>query len=350
MAKKRKTLPEDFQEIINSGDMDKFKAVFEKCEVSATARSRTTENAFSFKGLTEEHVAFLAENGIDLNADCGWGETPATKLADDMNLLKILIAHGVDINFAADTRTGNALFANARNHKAQAVENLLACGADPESCGGWDKYTALDESLRSCNNANIVSMVRIAKALLAAGAKTSDKTKNFVTKIGESFEFYRSKFARDRVEEFSDALDELYKIFNVTPVPRRELHNEKKPITVKSSTWQKQFDELWELLVPGSGHADTVQGEVIRVIGRITNEILDNGGANWDEDYRKMAASLPAYFKTVGGETAEKACALAETISNKSSKETLYQLTELAVKWVLENNAPIALEKADYSR
>ena len=93
-----------------------------------------------------------------------------------------------------------------------------------------------------------------------------------------------------------------------------------------------------------------MQGEVIRAIGRITNEILDNGGVNWDEDYRKMVASLPAYFKTAGGETAEKACALAETISNKSSKETLYQLTELAVKWVLENNEPIALEKVDYSR
>lgn len=350
MAKKRKTLPEDFQEIIDSGDMDKFKAVFEKCEVSATARSRTTENAFSFKDLTEEHVAFLAENGIDLNADCGWGETPATKLADDVNLLKILIAHGADINFAADARAGNALFANASKHKAQAVENLLACGANPESCGGWDKFTALDESLRSCNNANIISMVHIAKSLLAAGAKTSDKTKSFVTKIGESFEFYRSKFARDRVDEFSDALDELYKIFDVMPVPRRELFNEKKPITVKSSTWQKQFDELWELLVTGSGHADTVQGEVIRTIGRITNEILDNGGVNWDDDYRKMAASLPAYFKTTDGETAEKACALAETISNKSGKETLYQLTELAVKWVLENNEPKALEKVDYSR
>ncbi len=350
MAKKRKTLPEDFQEIIDSGDMDKFRAVFEKCEVSATARSRTTENAFSFKGLTEEHVSFLAENGFDLNADCGWGETPMTKLAGDINLLKCLIEHGADINFAADARTGNALFANASKHKAQAVENLLACSADPESCGGWDKFTALDESLRSCNNANIVSMERIAQALLAAGARTSDKTKSFVTKIGESFEFFRSKFARDRVEEFSNALDELYRIFDVTPVPRRELLNEKKPITVKSSTWQKQFEELWEMLVPGSGHAGTVQGEVIRAIGRITNEILDNGGVNWDDDYRKMASSLPVYFKTANGDISEKASALAKTISNGSDKETLYQLTELAIKWVLENNEPIALEKVEYSR
>ncbi len=93
-----------------------------------------------------------------------------------------------------------------------------------------------------------------------------------------------------------------------------------------------------------------MQGEVIRVIGRITNEILDNGSVNWDEDYRKMAASLPAYFKTADGETAEKACTLAETISNKSDKDTLYQLTELTVKWVLENNEPKALEKVDYSR
>ena len=89
--------------------------------------------------------------------------------------------------------------------------------------------------------------------------------------------------------------------------------------------------------------------EGVKLIKR-ANEILDNGGINWDEDYGKMAASLPAYFKTADGETAEKACALAETISSTSSKEMLYQLTELAVKWVLENNEPFALEKVNYSR
>lgn len=350
MAKKRKTLPDNLQEVIDSNDIEQFKAVFDKCEISATNRGKTTENVFSYRNLTDKHICFLAENGIDLNADSGWGNTPAYFLADNLDLLKCLIKHGADIEYAVDELHGNALYNCAWTHRAQAVENLLSCGADPEPRGGWKKNTALDESLRCSRGIDIVNMVRIAKALLAAGAKTSDKTYGYVTKIGENFEFLRSDFNPESVDEYSSALDELYSIFQVKPVPRRAVYDGKTPITVTGKTWQEQYDSLWKLLVPGSGHANTVQGEVIRIIGRITNELLDNGGINWDGEYKKMAASLPDYFRTFDGEITEKACSLAAKISLKSDENLLYPLTRIAVEWVLKNNAPVALDAVDYKR
>lgn len=350
MAKKKKTLPDDLQEIIDSGDPEQFAAVFDKCEISATNRGKTTANVFSYKNLTAEHIRFLAENGIDLNGDSGWQRTPAAFLADDFKLLKCLIGYGADIECAVDELHGNALFICAWTHRAKAVENLLSCGADPEPRGGWQKNTALDEALQSARGIDIVNMVRIAKALLAAGAKPSDKTKGFVTKIGEDFEFFRSSFNPELVDEYSHALDELYEIFGVEPVPRRVVYDGKSPISVTGKTWQEQFDQLWKLLVPGNGHANTVQGEVIRIIGRVTNELLDNGGANWDDEYRKMVGALPAYLRTFSGGSAEKACSLAEKISRNSDGSLLYPLTEAAVAWVLANNSPAPLDEVSYSR
>ena len=350
MAKKRKTLPNDLQEIIDSRDLDRFQAVFEKCELSATNRGMTAENVFSYKRLTLDQVRFLCENGMDLNWNAGFGRTPAAYLAHDLEILKYLVDHGARLNDAVDELHGNALFYCACSFKAQAVENLLACGAAPEPRGGFDHNTALDEALHGCNNVCLPNMVRIAKALLAAGAQPSEKTKIYVKALGEKFEFHRGNINPDFVNEWRAALDELYKLFHVDPVSRRAVYDGKSPITVGGDTWQKQFTELWNLLVPGNSHANTIQGEVIRVIGKISNELLDNGGGNWDEEYRKMAAALPTYFQTFGGETAEKACQLAKKISGQSEKELLYPLAELSVRWVLENNQPAPLTSVNYKR
>lgn len=51
----------------------------------------------------------------------------------------------------------------------------------------------------------------------------------------------------------------------------------------------QEFFDLWERLVPQSGQADTVQGELIRAIGRMTNEFASNGFANWDSGYERLS-------------------------------------------------------------
>ncbi len=350
MAKKRKTLPDNLQEIIDSKDMAQFKTIFEKCEINATRRGKTTANIFSYRNLTVDHLSFLIENGIDVNNDAGWSQTPVTFLSDQIELLTYMIDHGADIEHSIDQIHGNALFINAWTHHPQAVENLLSCGADPQPCGGWRNHTALDEALMVCRGIDLIKMVRIAKALLSYGAVPSEKTYDNVRRIGEDFEFRRADFNPEIVDAYSHALDELYSLFNVTPVPRRILYDGKTPIEVHSKTWQKQYDELWKLLVPGNGHASTIQGEVIRIIGKITYELIDQGGINWDTEYRNMVQALPAYFQTFDGQTSNKACLLSTRITAKSDEHLLYELAETAVQWVLEHNHPVKLETVNYKR
>src|SRR6185436_3544596 len=128
-----------------------------------------------------------------------------------------------------------------------------------------DQLTPLELALRGCNNIDIEEMVTMAKVLLDAGAEKTSQMKGFVEEIGKRFEFHRSGFDPARVDAVSNALDELYRIFEVPPVPRRQIHDGTSPVVVKTKTWQAQHHELWNLLVPSQGPAATVQGEVIRI-------------------------------------------------------------------------------------
>ena len=69
--------------------------------------------------------------------------------------------------------------------------------------------------------------------------------------------------------ETEAGLERLYALFDVKPAPKRKVHDGVSPIIVEDGPWQKQYDELWEMLIPSSGPAKTVQGEVIRITGRV---------------------------------------------------------------------------------
>jgi hypothetical protein len=51
-----------------------------------------------------------------------------------------------------------------------------------------------------------------------------------------------------------------------------------------------KFFELFKKLVPESGQADTVQGELVRAIGRMADEFFRNGFTNWDSGYERLSA------------------------------------------------------------
>ncbi len=176
--------------------------------------------------------------------------------------------------------------------------------------------------------------------------------KQFVTEIGEQFEFYRDRFNQESVDDTNKALHELYAIFDVEPVPMRIIHDGKTPIEVKAKTWQKQHAELWDLLVPGGGQAKTIQGEVIRITGRVARELLDNGGMNWDADYKKMVSSFYDFVqqgnKLSDEEMTELKAVVAEIKVRNSTN--MYTMTELGVKWVMNNLIPTPLESVNYDR
>jgi hypothetical protein len=172
-----------------------------------------------------------------------------------------------------------------------------------------------------------------------------------VTEIGKTFEFHKANFAKDSVDEVSRALHELYKLFNVQPVAKRVLHDGKSPITTKEKTWQKRHQELWELLVPSSGSAETIQGEVIRITGRISNELEGNGGANWDADYKKMCDAFLAFVRQ-GTPLSSSDLAEAEVLAKevKRGSGDTDRMSELAVNWVIDNPTPVKLGTVEYKR
>jgi hypothetical protein len=52
----------------------------------------------------------------------------------------------------------------------------------------------------------------------------------------------------------------------------------------------QEFFDLWERLVPESGQADTLQGELIRAVGKMADECFRNGFCNWDAGYEILSA------------------------------------------------------------
>ena len=66
------------------------------------------------------------------------------------------------------------------------------------------------------------------------------------------------------------------------------IHDGISPIYVpEEDDENKAFQMLWQFLVPPYGKAQTAQGEIIRIAGRVQHEFLDNGCINWDEDFQK---------------------------------------------------------------
>ena len=105
--------------------------------------------------------------------------------------------------------------------------------------------------------------------------------------------------------------------------------------------------------MPASGRAQTVQGEMIRIIGKVSYEILVNGGLNWDDDYRKMLKALSGFmssFESSGNAPVDEANRIIKKISASSDEEPLYRLTEIIVNVVMSNPRPVPLGEVTYER
>jgi hypothetical protein len=97
--------------------------------------------------------------------------------------------------------------------------------------------------------------------------------------------------------------------------------------------------------VPNSGESETIQGEVIRIVGKVGHEILDNGGLNWNKVFSQMLQELIQYF-SIGIKLSEKDIETASIAKKQLSggaynEEAIEKLEEIAVKWVLTNPTPM---------
>lgn len=260
MAKLRKTLPRDFTEILRRGDLAEQIAVFDRCEIDAhDGDDRAT--ALSFIECSEDLTRWLIEHGADIEAESRSGLTPLTARAAH-GTIEALIAAGAQVN--PENRVASPL---RRAMGAFHIDNslrLMAAGADPDR---WSD--ALARAVQQAGNVHLLALAPFVAAMIDAGVATTDSVRAAVTDLGTRFERHRADFNRDTVEAHSAALDEIYRLTDVTPVPSRSVHDGNSPIVAQGETWQQKHEELWNLLVPARDAAATLQGEIVRVTGRI---------------------------------------------------------------------------------
>ena len=136
------------------------------------------------------------------------------------------------------------------------------------------------------------------------------------------------------------------------------VHDGVSPIIVTETEENAQFNQLWSYLVPPSGRAGTAQGEIIRIAGRVQHEFLDNGGMNWDEDFRKMLHAFPQYLRLGNAfneddiKAAELLTKLLVTAGDEGRIDDFLcsALCACAVTWVKQNPEVLAPLEADYNR
>ncbi|MGL4695726.1 ankyrin repeat domain-containing protein [Enterococcus larvae] len=351
MGKKRLTLPKDFAELCERGNLDELRAVYQTCELEAyTGYSKAT--AYSCFGIPEAFIIWLKEQGADINARDTYQKTALHHHAVYWkSSIEALLKNGASVALT-DSQGNTPLHIAAGASRTTAVNSLLVYGT-PVDVKNKMGQTPLEACLAQCTNASLTETAKVVLLLLESGAQKTSKMTAYVEKIGETFEFYRSNFNPESLAETETALQTLYTLFSVAPAARRKEHDGTSPIVLSTKTWQKQHEELWELLVPGSGSCQTLQGEVIRITGKVADEIFRNGGGNWDRDFNMMVHSLNNSFKTgtpLSENQLQETALLTKAIARGNGDEELARLSELAVHWVLLNPTPIALEKPAYKR
>lgn len=352
MAKKRKTLPKNFDELIQAGDLAALKAVFDGCEISAYDHGFNKKPALGYNNIPDELVRWLVSQGADIDQRDHYGKTPLFHQAGNEGAnLALFLELGASLE---PTRYHSPLYRACTSLQPQNVRTLIAHGANLESTDELHKRTPLGAVLFAAFY-DITRAVEIVEILLANGAKIMPGMADTVKRIGKEFEFRRPAYEKESMEKTEAGLAKLYTLFSVQPVEKLRRHDGVSPITVIKTSWQSQHNELWDYLVPPSGKAATVQGEVIRITGRVSDELYRNGGANWNADYRKMLHALLEMFSSGTALSAEElgeAETLASGMRAKGGNElkAAKRLCELAVRWVLNNPNPVSLGKTDYKR
>ena len=348
MAKKKKTLPANFGELLEAEDLEALKAVFNECELNAYDRYSFKKPALSFYDIPLELMDWLIAQGADINVKDEYDRTPLHYHAQVNNVEKValLLDKGADIESkAAYDRT--PLFAAAYHPEVTAL--LIAKGANVKAKDDM-KHNPMEAMLYAVQSIDISKAAKTAELYLKAGLKPTKFAKEQVTRIGEDFEFHREGFNPEYLEETDSALQQLYKLFDVPPVPKRIQHDGKSPIVLTGETWEKRYEQAWELLVPSSGRASTVQGEVVRIAGKVNDELLRNAMGNWNKEYQKMLNAISGYLQQ-GNSLSEKELTEVADIQKHILEDDgtgTQRLCELATLWVTKNPEPMALEKVNY--
>ena len=360
----RKTLPADIEQIIASGDVEAVARAVARCEVGAYLRGSAYESRLMHFPASEEITDFLLARGEDINSRDRYQRTPihARVRSRCLDQIPLLIARGGDIN-ARDTSDQTALFGVVERFPVADVSRMMSWGADPLVVADsrvYGKATLMEYALRQESLFDAPRALPVMRLLLSLGAPVGER----VPVALRSMDRMRCTFithglpdhlSQSRVDEASAALSELCALFAVEQREAQRAPAVGERLELDPSVPAlRQHGDLWDLLVPDSGQCQTLQGEVIRIAGRVGYEVYDNGGINWD---RSFGALLDQYLSVVRSglpmppdSVARAEAAVASLKSRSMSHQAVDDITELAVAWVRLNPVLAEADLPDVGR
>lgn len=179
MFGKKKKLPLNIQKILNKGDINELKAIFEHCDINAT-QGKYGSNIFGLKPLNRELLEWAIEQGGDINKPDYYGVAPIFKqVSVDNDNLEIMVELGADI--FATAQNGRTLMRTVLdNGTSKQINFLMEKGLTIDATNEY--MSALEYCLynKPEDYNNLLDRVEF---LLKNGAKVTDKSRTLLQNL-----------------------------------------------------------------------------------------------------------------------------------------------------------------------
>ena len=304
----------------------------------------TFQEALGYGGKKiDEEKAFKIVQRVGIDAVNDLDETPLMISAylGNINLLKIIIEEFKSLNCNNAETFGVALLSACSHRQLECIQILIETGANIEQIDRFG-LTPLSKIFTNTFSDPIPS----AKYLISKGAKITDRvikmgmdwdSEKFITFLdSQNINFDRSLIPKKEAVE-TEIMD--------TTIDIKELH-----YSINNKGYLETAKVIWRKLVPKSGQADTVQGELLRAIEKLRDEAQRNGNGNFSKNchgilikyLKKYLIDKAIFTKEVVVEIKDNLKTLSKGNQPYTEDDIYDRITNRIIDWYLENPKQLA--------
>lgn len=306
----------------------------------------TFKNHLGYDGRKKnDEKALQVLNEIGFNATNDIGETPliVASYLGRPDFVKMILEKTDNVDFKVEgSITGSALMEACSQRRLDCIKLLIEAGANLEQT---DKYGNTPISAIFTNTFS--DPIPCAEYFYSKGAKITER----VIEMGMSWN-------KERFTDFLKTID--YDLGNLSLPTEDTIQKEEIKIdssidiehlhnVVNNRNYNETVKIIWRKLVPRSGQADTVQGELLRAIEKLRDEAQRNGNGNFNKnchglliDFLRKELTSKNHFDQA---TIDKINDDLDKLSFKNSpylEDDIYdRITERIVDWYLKNPTQI---------